>query len=290
MAQKIITQEIVAQVAQDLLNEGTEPSSNNIQKRVGGGSFTTVKRYLDIWRHQQSVPKMIALEIPAELEEKGFELVKTLWNIAMLNAQKDLSAARNEAKAEVGAIKEELFEAMNEIARLELNEVEQGNHIEQLQNQYREIELAFAELNANSKYQEAQLQELKQIQKEDKEAYAKITSETNMINNQLSDAISETTRLQLSHDEQAHLIEQQKIDLIETKQILMTTQAQAQHAIELEKRLLETQLELTETRKLATEKAVNAGKLLGEVEALRVQVRELMSALTSHQIKPILEK
>ncbi len=286
MAQKLVTQEIVNQVANQLLSEGTEPSSNNIQKRIGGGSFTTVKRYLDIWRQQKTMPEIIASDLPPDIEAKGFEWLQSIWQIALAQAQKEFNASRNEASAEINAAKIELSEAMNEIARLELNEIEQSNAIEQLQNEHHHMELALTEANANNKHQEGLIQELKKILQETRTLYDKMVSETATIKGELSEAVSDLTRLQTNQAEQTSLIEQQKERIHDAEQSLVEANTRAQRTTELEIRLAAVQSELTETRKVATDKAVEAGKLTGEAETLRTQVRELMNALTS----PVVEK
>ena len=56
-------------------------------------------------------------------------------------------------------------------------------------------------------------------------------------------------------------------------------QTQARRVAELEKSLADLSAELDASRKDATDKAVEAGRLTGEGEALRTQVRELMDAI-----------
>ena len=49
MATALITQEMVNSAADALLAEGIEPSSSSVQKRLGIGSFTTAKKFLDAY-------------------------------------------------------------------------------------------------------------------------------------------------------------------------------------------------------------------------------------------------
>ena len=55
MAKAVVTQERVFEVAQALTDQGTAPTILNVQEGIGGGSYTTVKRYLDQWR--EAAPK-----------------------------------------------------------------------------------------------------------------------------------------------------------------------------------------------------------------------------------------
>jgi len=47
MAKPIVTQELVTSIADELHAAGVEPSILMVQERIGAGSYTTVKRYLD---------------------------------------------------------------------------------------------------------------------------------------------------------------------------------------------------------------------------------------------------
>lgn len=53
MAKPIVTQERVNETADALVATGEEPSIITVQARIGGGSYTTIKRYLDVWKQQQ---------------------------------------------------------------------------------------------------------------------------------------------------------------------------------------------------------------------------------------------
>ena len=48
MARQIVTQSAVNEAAAALVTEGQEPSIVGVQERIGGGSYSTVKRFLDV--------------------------------------------------------------------------------------------------------------------------------------------------------------------------------------------------------------------------------------------------
>lgn len=54
MARQIVTSERVAEIANALVLEGQEPSIVAVQAQIGGGSYSTVKRYLDVWRQERA--------------------------------------------------------------------------------------------------------------------------------------------------------------------------------------------------------------------------------------------
>lgn len=202
MARQIVTQQAVTEAAEALILEGAEPSIVAVQARIGGGSYSTVKKCLDVWKQQRAEAATAAPDTPAEVQAKGQEFARIVWALASREAQAEAQQAKDEAQAEVAAVRGELAEATNEIARLEGVEASQAATIDQQAAKLREVELALAE-----------------------------------------------------------------------------AQTQARRVAELEKSLADLRGELDASRKDATDKAVEAGRLAGEAEALRAQVRELMDAI-----------
>jgi len=202
MARQIVTQQAVTEAAEALIVEGAEPSIVAVQARIGGGSYSTVKKFLDVWKQQRAEAATAAPDTPAEVQAKGQEFARIVWALASREAQAEAQQAKDEAQAEVAAVRGELAEATNEIARLEGVEASQAATIDQQAAKLREVELALAE-----------------------------------------------------------------------------AQTQARRVPELEKSLADLRAELDASRKDATDKAVEAGRLAGEAEALRAQVRELMDAI-----------
>jgi len=202
MARQIVTQQAVTEAAEALIVEGAEPSIVAVQARIGGGSYSTVKKFLDVWKQQRAEAATAAPDTPAEIQAKGQEFARIVWAMASREAQAEAQQAKDEAQAEVAAVRGELAEATNEIARLEGVEASQAATIDQQAAKLREVELALAE-----------------------------------------------------------------------------AQTQARRVAELEKSLADLRAELDASRKDATDKAVEAGRLAGEAEALRAQVRELMDAI-----------
>lgn len=202
MARQIVTQQAVTEAAEALIVEGAEPSIVAVQARIGGGSYSTVKKFLDVWKQERAEAATAAPETPAEVQAKGQEFARIVWALASREAQAEAQQAKDEAQAAVAAVRVELAEATNEIARLEGVEAAQAATIDQQSAKLREVELALAE-----------------------------------------------------------------------------AQTQARRVAELEKSLADLRAELDASRKDATDKAVEAGRLAGEAEALRAQVRELMDAI-----------
>jgi len=85
-----------------------------VQSRIGGGSYTTVKRYLDTWRRHQA-EQTSAVEPPPDLVEKGNELTRALWRSAQQWAEREVKLVREQAAADVQAAKREQVAALEEV-------------------------------------------------------------------------------------------------------------------------------------------------------------------------------
>lgn len=149
MAKSIVTKELVFEAAGQLLKENIEPSILNVQNRIGAGSFTTVKRFLDEWEAQ--VVSKAPVEIPSIVSERAQTLVQTLWTSANQLAQQESQKVKEEALADVSAARKELSDALNELQRLERVEVEQNHALEEKTHHIRELELNVATLEVAAK-------------------------------------------------------------------------------------------------------------------------------------------
>ena len=201
MTRAIVTAEAVSAVADALVAEGLEPSLVLVQSRIGG-SYMTVKRYLDAWKLARAQAAAVDSDTPAVILAKGQEWARSVWALAKREAQVQVQSMKEDARAQVEILQADLAGAMAEITRLEGSEAAQAATIEAQQTQLRGLELS-----------------------------------------------------------------------------LIQAQSLASRVPELERTLGEVRSELEAVRQQATEHAVHAGRLAGEAEALRVQVRELMAAI-----------
>jgi hypothetical protein len=69
MAKALVTQDLVTTIADGLAAAGIEPTILTVQERIGAGSYTTVKCYLDQWKAQQA--QLPAVEVPPEITAKA---------------------------------------------------------------------------------------------------------------------------------------------------------------------------------------------------------------------------
>ena len=118
MAKALVTQERVFEVAQALVEQGTTPTILNVQDGIGGGSYTTVKRYLDQWR--EAAPKQRRpVELPEAAVAKLMSLGREFWALLDEQAGQQVEAIRAATGEEIAAIQAQLDQAEQAIARLE---------------------------------------------------------------------------------------------------------------------------------------------------------------------------
>lgn len=151
MARQIVSQQSVTEAAEALLLENSEPSIVAVQSRIGGGSFSTVKRFLDVWKQMKKEAATAAPDTPAEVQAKGQDFARAVWTLASREAQRETQQAKDAAYAEVSAVRAELALATTEIARLEGMEAAQSASLELQQAQLRTAELALAEAQTQAR-------------------------------------------------------------------------------------------------------------------------------------------
>ena len=119
MAKAMATKELVSEAASTLVAEGIEPSIVTVQSRIGGGSYTTIKRHLDEWSKEQALSAKQAIETPAFVVDRSAELGRELWVLAMREASKETQAVKDASESKLQAITKELAFAQSEITRME---------------------------------------------------------------------------------------------------------------------------------------------------------------------------
>ena len=118
MARAIVTQEAVAEAAAQLVAAGEEPSIINVQAQIGGGSFSTVKRYLDAWKEAQAAAPAL-VEAPPAVQEQAAAFGRAVWQAALVLAEQQIAEGRADAERQVAQARASEAEAMQAVTRLE---------------------------------------------------------------------------------------------------------------------------------------------------------------------------
>jgi hypothetical protein len=151
MARQFVTQEAVTEAAESILANGQEPTMVRVQAHIGGGSYTTVKRYLDLWKQQRVDDTYAEAEAPSAVKSKAEHLSRAIWAVASREAHEAVKSAKEQAEQAIAAAKAEVAESNNEIARLEAVEAKQAAVIELREARIRELELDLAEAETEAR-------------------------------------------------------------------------------------------------------------------------------------------
>lgn len=158
MAKAIVTREAVLEAAEALLAMGEEPSILSVQGRIGGGSYSTVKRFLDAWKAERKSTAP-AIEVPPDVAARGEELVRALWGAAHSLADQRIAEARGEADQQVRQARVELEIAEVTITRLEGEAEQAAQQLDAAQGQLVEARTALEEARAAARIAEARASE-----------------------------------------------------------------------------------------------------------------------------------
>ena len=115
MAKALVTQELVATIADELAATGVEPTILTVQERIGAGSYTTVKRYLDAWKAQQAQRPPVA--VPLEITAKATTAIQAIWSAAVAQAEQRVQEVEVEAQQQRAALAAQLQQAEQIIQR-----------------------------------------------------------------------------------------------------------------------------------------------------------------------------
>jgi len=129
MAKPVVTTNLVEEAAEALLAKGEEPTIITVQQAIGGGSYTTVKKYLDAWKARKAATTPV--EAPAEVEAQARQLARTVWAVALNHSEQQSAQLREEATRKIEEIRTDLATAEAIISRQERENEAQGRALEE---------------------------------------------------------------------------------------------------------------------------------------------------------------
>lgn len=160
--QQVVTQQAVDAAADTIVAAGGKPTFRLIQQRVGG-SFTTLKPMLADWEARRDKGEESVVEVPDTLLARGADLVRTIYAEVAQQARMESEAVRKDAEARVGAMKGELSEATEEIARLEAQDAACADELAVLRDANRALELKVGRLEERAEHATRMESELREV-------------------------------------------------------------------------------------------------------------------------------
>lgn len=281
--EKIVTDELVFEVADRLTAHGRKVSNRVIWDQIGGGSMTTIAATLRRWRERQQLKTDQSLDrapLPEPIADAMRDAVDRLWQAAQAETQKEIerllqgmnervataTAERDEALSELQATVEDLDTTRGKVASLDAAATAAQQEAEALR-----IELASASKKADIA--------TTRVEEIDKRA--------NVLSAELARVHEEATGDRQRHVDAATKLNAQLEALRADLSIaLAASRAQEQQNAELSRQAKESanHLGIAETerhsaRKDAAEARESAARLEGQIAAMLAQHAELIRAL-----------
>lgn len=161
MAKAVVTREVVFAEADALVAGGEEPSIIAVQARIGGGSYSTVKRFLDAWKAERVAPTP-RVAVPETVLSKSNGFVQQLWAAALAIADQQATQLRSNLEQELQATHAQLGEAEQIITRLESAADTQRAQLATAHQQVAEHQTELTGVRATVQNRDTQIQELQQ--------------------------------------------------------------------------------------------------------------------------------
>lgn len=107
-----ITYEEVAQVADALNKKGEAPTIDAIRMQLGTGSFTTISKYLNIWRHGGFSINSVTRAKP----DIVLSVAEKVWQDLRAETDAEVDAIKSETQALLNDMQSKLNEALNKVS------------------------------------------------------------------------------------------------------------------------------------------------------------------------------
>ena len=118
MAKPVVTQERVFEIADALTERGEEPTILSVQAAIGGGSYSTVKRYIDVWK-EAGRQQRAQVALPDAAVERLMALGRDFWALLEERAAQQVEQIRATTREEIATLETQTRQAEQAIGKLE---------------------------------------------------------------------------------------------------------------------------------------------------------------------------
>lgn len=292
----VIDREELFDAANTLATEGKDVTALALLNNLGGGSLTTIYKYLADW--EASRPKSMPATGSAEIPDIVQNAFANTWRVAAMEAARETAAVKEKAAEEVKAAHKQFEGALEAIQKLEAESENDATEIDTLKARIAELEAALSaagndnaglkatteQLRHQVKSQQAELDRLHKDRDEDRKlhqgevtrltaehaaAQDKTNAEIQQLRGELSEAQKKTEQADRARTESQFKLEQAEKQSAEIGQRLQASE-QKQDASNKER---ETAIK-------------QAAELKGQVEALKTQNTDLIGRLERAVAQP----
>ena len=150
------TPEAVAAAAEALQAAGKRVTTISVQGHLGGGSFTTVQKYLEAWQQTQRDQRVAVVDVPAPVVERGMTMVRQVWQAAQAEAGEEIAQTREETEAQLAEMRDQLAEALLAVQRQEAENADQAQALATLEAQVATLQAERDEARTEARVNAAQ--------------------------------------------------------------------------------------------------------------------------------------
>ena len=118
MAKPVVTQERVFEIADALTERGEEPTILSVQAAIGGGSYSTVKRYIDVWK-EAGRQRRAQVALPDAAVDRLMALGRDFWALLEERAAQQVEQIRATTREEIATLETQTRQAEQAIGKLE---------------------------------------------------------------------------------------------------------------------------------------------------------------------------
>lgn len=278
----VIEKEELFEVANSMVAEGKPVTALNLKDALGGGSLTTIYKYLADWESSRETVSASAngTEVPDAVQNAFL----STWRVAANEAAKQVAAVKEKAAEEVRAAQRKFEEALRAIQKLESDSEQDGVQIEILKSRIAELEQTVSQLsndNAAARATAEQLRhQVKSQQTEIDRLHKDMERENNAHREQMERLNSEYSNAQAKSVEQIQGLHKEK-DAVQHRAEQSDSQIQSM-GIKIEHLEKEAQTAQQNLAHSATERdsaMKEASELRGQIAALKEQNAQLVTAL-----------
>lgn len=286
----VIDREELFETANTLAAEGKDVTALGLLNALGGGSLTTIYKYLSEWEagRPKTAPAAGATEIP-DVVQSAF---MSTWRVAAMEAARETAAVKEKAAEEVKAAHKQFEGALEAIQKLETESENDAAQIEALKVRVSELEAALTAAgndNAALKATAEQLRHQVKSQQTELERLHKDRDEDRKLHQaELNRATTEHAAAQEKANAQIERLRAELSNAQKKGDQADRARAETQFKLEqAEKQIgdagqrLQTAEQKTEAANTEREAAIKqAAELKGQAETLKAQNAELMARLS----------
>jgi hypothetical protein len=156
----VIDREELFKAADTLAADGKAVTALALVSKLGGGSLTTIYKYLADWEAER--PKTTSPAVAGDIPDAVQTAFMSTWRVASMEAARETAVIKEKAAEEVRAANRKFDEALEGIQRLEVQGDQDAATIESLKKQIAELEEQLSKARSENAANHATAEQLRE--------------------------------------------------------------------------------------------------------------------------------